>query len=71
MLLRWKFVWLAGVLLWSPLAFTVLLVVPGSMTLFFAVWYSHFPNFDIGLDHFSALTNRHPPRDVRLFLCPT
>ena len=42
MLLRWKFVWLAGVLLWSPLAFTVLLVVPGSMTLFFAAWYSHF-----------------------------
>jgi len=36
--MRWKFVWLAGVVLWSPLAFTVLLVVPGSMTLFFAVW---------------------------------
>jgi hypothetical protein len=34
----WKMIWLLGVLVWAPLAFTVLLVVPGSMGIFLAVW---------------------------------
>lgn len=36
--LRWKFVWILGIIIWAPLAFTALLFVPGSMAVFLATW---------------------------------
>jgi hypothetical protein len=35
---RWKVVWAGGIVLWAPIAFTVLLVVPGSMAMFIVAW---------------------------------
>jgi hypothetical protein len=35
---RWKVVWVLGIAVWAPLAYTVLLIVPGSMVLFTVAW---------------------------------
>eukprot|EP00041_Stephanoeca_diplocostata_P013689 m.241935 g.241935 ORF g.241935 m.241935 type:complete len:191 (+) comp19431_c0_seq1:276-848(+) len=36
--LRWKLVWVFGIVIWAPLAYTVLLIIPGSMVMFVVFW---------------------------------
>jgi len=74
---RWKVVWVLGIAVWAPLAYTVLLIVPGSMVLFTVAWttfvlrYGSPPKVADGQEGVAVYEDDEDDNELQLFIPQT